>query len=301
MTGVDNEDLPSASHYSQAIGSGPFVFFAGHIPIKTAEPGMPLVNSYADVPEEGRFLSTGRSHPDSRHGPMASQSWYVYNEMRRTLSTQGIDFEDIVHVTVFLSDLRDFSTFHRVHTHFFPDNPPSLCVTGFDEVGHRGTRIEIEITVMKKDGGLERQSVPWPTTAPFAAPAVTRAGPLLFFSGMLGLDDTGLPIRNSAALPEAARRAVLPLEEVERVPGLAAQCWMAWERLREATVAAKISLADLTKTTVYLSDSADLKVYEAVRETFIDSDLPAFECVVVHGPGPVTDALVQIEAIAVQQ
>ena len=86
MSDVYDPNLPAASHYCQAIRSGPFAFFAGHIPIKTAEPGKPLVNSYDDVPEEGRFLSTGRSHPDSRHGPIASQTWYVYNELRRTLA-----------------------------------------------------------------------------------------------------------------------------------------------------------------------------------------------------------------------
>jgi len=300
LTDVYNPDLPSASHYSQAIRSGPFAFLAGHIAIKTAEPGMPLVNSYADIPEEGRFLATGRSHPDSRHGPIASQSWYIYHEVRRTIEGGGMTLEDVIHATVFLGDLRDFPTFHRVHAHFFPETRPSLCVVGFDEVGHRGTRVEIEVTVMEKSGGLVRQSIPWPGTAPFAAPAVTRAGPLLFFSGTPGVDAAGTISRSAEALPEAGRRAVSRLREDERRPGLAAQCWMAWERLREAAAAAEMELADLVKTTVYLSEPEDLRVYEAVRETFLDENLPAFECVIVHGPGPVSDALVQIEAIGMK-
>lgn len=301
LSDVYNADLPSASHYSQAIRSGPFAFLAGHIAIKTSEPGMPLVNSYSDIPEEGRFLATGRSHPDSRHGPVASQAWYIYNEIRRTLESHGMALEDVVHATVFLGDLRDFSTFHRVHAHFFPETRPSLCVVGFDEVGHRGTRIEIEVTVMAKSGGLVRQSIPWSGTPPFAAPAVTRAGPLVFFSGAPGVDDAGTLARSAAALPEAGRRAVSPLEEGERRPGLAAQCWMAWEQLRAGAAAAGMELADLVKTTVYLSDPADRRVYEAVRETFLDANLPAFECVIVHGPGPISDALVQIEAIGMKQ
>ena len=92
----------------------------------------------------------------------------------------------------------------------------------------------------------------------------------------------------------------MPMEEIERRPGLAAQCWMAWEQLRASAAGAGMELADIAMTRVYLSDPADLAVYEAIRESFIDEDLPAFECVIVHGPGPVAEALVQIDAIGVK-
>jgi len=38
VSAVDNRNLPSASHYSQAVRSGDLLFTAGHIAIKTAEP-----------------------------------------------------------------------------------------------------------------------------------------------------------------------------------------------------------------------------------------------------------------------
>ena len=209
---------------------------------------------------------------------------YVFNELRRTLTGHGMDMEDVVNVSIFLSDVRDYSTYHRVHTHFFPEVQPSLCVVGFDEVGHRGTRIEIEITAMDRKSGLTRQSFPWPGTAPFAAPAVTQAGPVCYFSGMVGVDEAGVIVRSADSLPEAGRRTALSLAEVERRPGLAAQCWMAWEQLRASAAGAEMALSDIAMTRVYLSNPADLAVYEAVRETFIDEDLPAFECVLVHGP-----------------
>ncbi len=211
-----------------------------------------------------------------------------------------MDMEDVVNVSIFLGDIRDFSTFHRVHTHFFPDTQPSLCVVGFDEVGHRGTRIEIEITAMDRRSGLTRQSYPWPGTAPFASPSVTQAGPICFFSGMVGVDEAGTLVRGADSLPETGHRTVLALEEVERQPGIAAQCWMAWKQLRASAAGAGMELADIAMTRVYLSNPADLAVYEAVRETFINEDLPAFECVIVHGPGPVAEALVQIDAVGVK-
>ena len=117
---------------------------------------------------------------------------------------------------------------------------------------------------------------------------------------MVGVDEAGALVRGADSLPDAGRRAVLPLEKIERRPGLAAQCWMAWEQLRASAAGAGMELADIAMTRVYLSDPADLAVYEAVRETFIEEDLPAFECVIVHGPGPVAEALVQIDAIGMK-
>jgi hypothetical protein len=52
--------------------------------------------------------------------------------------------------------------------------------------------------------------------------------------------------------------------------------------------------------TVYVGDPRNLPVFEVVRAQFIANEsLPAFECIAVVGPGPVPDALVQIEAIGV--
>ena len=106
VAGVDHRALPSASHYSQAVRTGDLVFTAGHIAIKTAEPGKPLVNSFDDIPAEGRFLATGRSHPDSRDGPIAAQTWYIYNELKKLLAAGGVDFSDVVLSTVYLADVR---------------------------------------------------------------------------------------------------------------------------------------------------------------------------------------------------
>jgi enamine deaminase RidA (YjgF/YER057c/UK114 family) len=70
--------------------------------------------------------------------------------------------------------------------------------------------------------------------------------------------------------------------------------------LRAIAKSAGSSLDDLVKTTVYLAKEEDLNVYEAVRPSFrSDAALPAFEGVVVPGPGPTRTAQVQIEAIGV--
>jgi enamine deaminase RidA (YjgF/YER057c/UK114 family) len=298
VAAVDNRDLPAASHYSQAVRSGDLVFTAGHIAIKTGEPGKPLVNSYDDIPPEGRFLATGRSHPDSRDGPIAAQSWYIYNELKKLLGAGGLSFSDVVLSTVYLADVRDFAVFHRIHHHFFPQNSPALAVSGFNEVGHRGCRIEIELTALAPASKLKRSGAQWSIPAPVAAPAGVSVGPITLYSGMLGLDHDGRLVGGADCFSGGARAFVQRLEEIESKRGLAAQCWAAFERLAEAVKTSGSRMRDLLKMTVYLSNPVDFRIFEAVRPQFIDdADLPALERVCVFGPGPVADAVVQIEAI----
>ena len=201
---------------------------------------------------------------------------------------------------MYLQDLRDFTTFHRIHRHFFPDNGPALVVTGFNEVGHRGTLIEIEPTATQLLPGLVVNSVAWPIAAPFAGPAAVRTGPLWFFAGMPGLNTHGIPARGAHEIDDdVGRHVVTDLCRFESQQGFAAQCWQAWKLLGRVCEAAGLSLAKLTKTTVYLRSASDIWIFEEIRETiFGHAPRYAVEFVAIHGPGPVPDAHVQIEAIA---
>lgn len=298
LTPFDNKELPSASFYSQAVATGPLAFLAGHIPIKTSEPGMPVVMGYGDVPKEGRFLQRGRSHPDSRDGPIAAQAWFTLNEIARLLRDVGSSMSEVVMLTVFLQDLRDFPTYHRVHRHFFPEAGPALCVMGFNEVGHRGTLIEIEPTVLLKDERVRRRDIGWDGPAPFAAPAAVAAGPFVFFSGMLGYREDGTFPTSSADLTGPAQDLARQAERYESTPGAAAQIVLALERLRALTAKADVAgLEALLKMCVCFYHPGDLQAFEAVRNLMGWTVLPASDFVAVPGPGPVPQATVQIEAI----
>lgn len=298
----DNKDFPSAGFYSQAVRCGPLVFLAGHIPIETRKPGNPVILGFADIPEEGRFLATGRSHPDSRQGPIAAQTWFTYERIKDNLAAQSLTMKDIRHVAVMLQDIRDFGTFHRIHSHFFPEDLPALIVCGFNEVGHRGTLIEIEPMAVDPKSGLPVKEIDWPCRVPFAGPAATKLGPFTFFAGVLGLNADGALVHHSRDLPDAVgRRVVADLERFENAPGFAAQCWAAWSLIKAIADRAAMPLDRLVKTTVYLKNAADIAIYEEIREAFVSGvgrDLPAAEFVVIHAPGPVAGAQVQIEVTA---
>ena len=298
LTAADDAVNPSASIYSQMVASGPLVFMAGHIPVKTTAPGQPLVATFDDVPEEGRFLATGRSHPDARDGPIAAQAWFVYNEIQRTLAAHDMAMSDIVHVRVYLADLRDFATFHRVHSQVFGDSMPALSVAGFDEVGHKGCRIEIEPTALLP-GDAARAAIDWPCPAPFAGPGAMRAGPLLLMAGMVGIGADGKPVKDAEPVDAAARDFVRSLERLASTPALPAQIWWSWRNMQTICASAGLGVEAIAKTVVYLRTESDLNVYEAIRSMFVADALPAFDCAFVPGPGPTEDLCVQIDATAV--
>lgn len=297
LAGVHQAALPSASHYSQAVQTGPLVFTAGHIAIKTSEPGKPVVQGFDDVPPEGRALATGRSHPDSRDGPIAAQAWYVYQQLEELLQRGGLGLADVILSTVYLADLRDFAVFHRVHRQFFPEGGPALCVSAFDEVGHRGCRIEIELTAVDPKADMPVRSTGWSVPAPHAGPGAVRVGPFIFCAGMVGLDRLGRLVLGAADLAEDERALVAGFTGRDAVT--AAQSMAALQRLQENLALADSSLAALLKLTLYVAEPGDLAVFEAVRAKVLDAaQLPAFECVCVRGPGPVPQAHLQLEAIA---
>lgn len=292
--------LPSASFYSQGVGAGPYFFLAGHIPIKTAEPGKPVVMGYEDVPPEGRFLQRGRSHPDSREGPIASQAWFAYAEIQRLLEAQGATTRDVIAETVYLQDMRDFPTFHRVHERFFPEDPPALTVTEFAEVGHRGTRIEIEVTALDPASGIRRDVLSGPKQWPqmMAASPAVKAGPILFLSGLLGWNPGDEPIQGPADLPRDARETLCRLVPETAGNQAAAQCWSIFLQMREILQESGASLEDLVRLTVYLADLAELSVVDRVIRAFLGAELPVVSVVQIPRPGPLPDFRVCIEPIA---
>jgi enamine deaminase RidA (YjgF/YER057c/UK114 family) len=287
--------LPSASVYSQGVRSGPYLFLAGHIPIDTARPGKPVVRGYDDVPEAGRFLQTGRSHPDSREGPIAAQAWFTYQEIGKLLEGQGASLRDIVNLTVFLQDMRDLPTFHRVHARLFTEDPPALTVTEFAEVGHRGTLIEIEATAVLPGHGVVRRTLSGPARPGLHAASGLEAGPLVFLSGACGWGMHG-PAAGPADLPAEGREAV-ERHGGDR-PAAAAQAWAALAQVRDTLGSAGLSLRDVCKVTVYLKDLADFSAFDAMRKALVPGERPALALVQIPRPGPTDAVRLCVEAIA---
>lgn len=72
-----------------------------------------------------------------------AQCHSVFQNVRRVLEDSGAEWEDLVDVTVFLTDMkRDFHTYNRVYAEYFKDHQPCRTTVGIDSLP---TPIAIEL------------------------------------------------------------------------------------------------------------------------------------------------------------
>lgn len=289
----------AAAHFSHVIGAGPFLFVAGQIPVDTSQPGSPLVRGYADIPEQGRFLSVGRSHEDARNGPIAAQTWFTYDLIRKHLEGAGSSMDRIMNLVVYLQDMRDFPTFHRVHEHFFPGDAPALTVIEAGEVGHKGTLIEIEPTAITAASGLRiDRLVDGEADRCAAMSAACGASGLTFLSGVPGLLPGGDPALRPAGLPAAWRRALPARLPSGADPAFAAQTAAVIGRLADRMKALGARLDRIVHLTLFVDDIEQLACMLPTLEQVFGRKRPALYAVEVPKVSPVSGTRIAATAIA---
>ena len=265
----------AAAHFSHVVAAGHFLFLAGQIPIDTSRPGSPLVRNYDDIPEQGRFLRVGRSHEDTRNGPIAAQTWFTYDLIRQHLEAAGSSLDCILNLIVYLQDIRDFPTFHRVHEHFFEAHAPSMTVIEVGEVGHKGTLIEIEPTAVLATHRSKRTiAEPRGWRAPAQLSPIVHADGLAFLSGIAGAGDS----RGRSNI--YAMQAAAAVAELER-------------RL----AAARSGLRHIVHLTVYLDDISQFASAERVLLKAFGKHRPALTVLEVPAPAPVRGTRLSLTAI----
>ncbi len=289
----------TAAHFSHVIGAGPYLFLAGQIPIDTSTPQSPLIRTYADVPPEGRFLSVGRSHEDARNGPIAAQTWFTYDLIRKHLEGAGSSMTQVMNLIVYLQDMRDFPTFHRVHEHFFPDTAPALTVIEAGEVGHKGTLIEIEPTAILPGKGVSLKALAAPPgSCGGHMSAAVEAGGLTFLSGIPGVTPDGAPATTLRDLPAAWRR--LAPASVEGKPGTSsfAQAVAVVAQLDARMKALGSDLSRIVHLTVFVDDIEMFTKIAPMLERAFGKQRPALYAVEVARPAPIDGVSVSATAIA---
>jgi len=285
----------AAAHFSHVVQAGPYRFLAGQIPVDTSKPGAPLIRGYDDVPEAGRFLRTGRSHEDTRNGPIAAQTWFTYDLIRQHLAACGSRMADILNLVVYLQDMRDFPVFHRVHERFFPDDAPALTVIEVGEVGHKGTLIEIEATAIAHGQGLVKRT--WAAdSADACMSAAAEAGGLTFLSNVPGIGPGGEPVGGIADLPAAWRRhGGEPNAQSSRV---AAQTAAVIARLDARMKLLQQPLSRVTHLTVFLRDIDDFRIAGPLLERAFGKARPALIVLEVPYPSPLPEVVVSATPVA---
>jgi 2-iminobutanoate/2-iminopropanoate deaminase len=108
--------------YSQGIKAGGFVFFSGQIPLD------PVTGQL-----KGKDIS--------------EQTEQVMKNIAGLLGTAGLDFEDVVKSTIYLTDLSGFATVNDVYGRRFPDDPPARSTVEVKSLP-KGALVEIEVIAL---------------------------------------------------------------------------------------------------------------------------------------------------------
>jgi 2-iminobutanoate/2-iminopropanoate deaminase len=80
-------------------------------------------------------------------GGIEAHTRQTMENVAHALALAGCALEDVVKVTVWLDDARDFADFNRVYAEFFPGNRPARST--IQATNMVGTKIEIEAVAFK--------------------------------------------------------------------------------------------------------------------------------------------------------
>lgn len=116
--GKKNPNLP----FHPAVRAGDFIFISGQVP----------------KDENGNMCA----------GTIEEQTRWTVEALRRILALEGADLSDIVRVTVYLDDARDFGRYNRVFAEYFPDG--NIARTTVEARAVIDTKIEMDAIAYKK-------------------------------------------------------------------------------------------------------------------------------------------------------
>ena len=116
---IQTEQAPAAiGPYSQAIRIGDFLYTSGQIALD---------------PESGMFLS----------GEIEEETEQTLKNISAILQAGGVNFENVIKTTVYLSDLNNFARMNKVYEKYFSKNKPARACVQVAALP-KGAKVEID-------------------------------------------------------------------------------------------------------------------------------------------------------------
>lgn len=202
--GINSDKIPQpVAGYAPAIRAGDFVFVAGQLPTDWTNPIAP--EAYVD-PD---FWSGNRVDREAR---------YILKNIDLVLQAAGSSLANVVKVHVHLRHMDDLPRLDHVWRDFFPKDPPARTIFPVDGLGVTDARLEITVIAVTNDGKTKKQTIASPKCRQpiFHESLATRAGDLLFLSGLMAADQSGLAkgARPHPNLPYDADTAALQMADI---------------------------------------------------------------------------------------
>lgn len=78
-------------------------------------------------------------------GTIEGQTRQVLENLKETVESLSSSFEDVVKVSVYLTDMGNFSAMNEVYKEFFAPEPPTRTTVGVKELAREDFLIEIDL------------------------------------------------------------------------------------------------------------------------------------------------------------
>jgi 2-iminobutanoate/2-iminopropanoate deaminase len=121
-------------------------------------PGTPTpIGPYSHVSKVGQWITIGGTAGfDPRTGELAgpdvhSQTTRILESFRVMLESVGSDLEHIVHVNVFLKDMKDFEAMNRAYADVMGTHRPARTAIGVKELPKPGILLTMSLTAVTRE------------------------------------------------------------------------------------------------------------------------------------------------------
>lgn len=115
------------------------------------------IGPYNHVAKVGQFISIGGTagvNPDTGQlaGPdVYAQTKQILESFRVMLESVSSDLDHIVHVNVFLKEMRDFEEMNRAYVELMGEHRPARTVIGVNELPKPGVLLTMNLTAVTKE------------------------------------------------------------------------------------------------------------------------------------------------------
>ena len=118
-------------------------------------PGTPApIGPYSHIAKVGQFITIGGTAGfDPATGQLAGTTAYaqakqILTSFRVMLQSAGSDLDHVVHVNVFLKDMRDFEEMNRAYVEMMGDHRPARTAIGVSELPKPGILLTMNLTAV---------------------------------------------------------------------------------------------------------------------------------------------------------
>ena len=120
-------------------------------------PGTPTpIGPYSHISKVGHFITIGGTAGfDPATGQLAGSTAYaqakqVLASFSVMLQSAGSDLAHVIHINVFLKDMRDFEEMNRAYVEMMGDHRPARTVVGVSELPKPGIVLTMNLTAVAR-------------------------------------------------------------------------------------------------------------------------------------------------------